>query len=356
MREEEKHMKEEEEKRRKEEKERMKREHEENERKKKEAEEQRFIQEEIERLAHEAEAKRMEKERLKAEEEKKLKSQLTAKSMYEQALMTMRSAQKSVRSDKVVTLRKGTISDIRNKIFEKKVTEQKPVLKKLVPKKHIITDNNKTCKESVTVTDQEAPANITVKQDTNKTESKVTEEKVKSDNNVKDEPDRKEEQERKDEVKKIKRQSFINDFAALEKTYRMLGIHKEPVFEEEIKPDKKRHASEGKAKKKSKSKSTTDMKRKEEEVSVKVEVSKIKLDILDKGQSEAKRNFFQELINEKKGLVPKETVLNGPKLRTKTTLVSAFEEKTRETTKRNSLIKEDVKVNFKCQILSLYFD
>lgn len=341
MREEERRMKEEEEKRRKEEKERLKKEKLEEEKRKKEEAEQKRVQEEIDRLAREAEEKRIEKEKLKAEEEKKLRSQLTAKSMYEQALNSMRNAQKSLSSDKVVTLRKGTISDIRNKIFEKKAAEQKPISKKIVPKKHIITDNDKTVKENELVNDEEVAMKEITKLEKNKADATNVEEQNKPEVIAVDESTQ------KDDGKNNKRQSFINDFAALEKTYRMLGIHKESVkLDEEIKPEKKRHASEGKAKKKSKSKSTSDMKKNEEDLAVKVEVNKIKIDALDKGQSEAKRNFFQDLINEKKGLVSKDVVLNGPKLRKKTDLVSAFEQKTRESTKRNSLIKEDVKVSF----------
>merc|ERR1712198_677113 len=50
-----------------------------------------------------------------------------------------------------------------------------------------------------------------------------------------------------------KRQSFISDFAALEKTYKILGLPKDPPKVEDTKaPVKKRHNSEGKIKNKTK--------------------------------------------------------------------------------------------------------
>ena len=155
---------------------------------------------------------------------------------------------------------------------------------------------------------------------------------------------------------KPKRHSFINDFAALEKTYRMLGIQRESTCleeDEEEKPAKKRHASEGKAKKKTKAKAKfveapppVQQKKKEDKVKQVEAIAKPKLDAMDKGMNEQKRNFFQDIINEKKGLVQKEVALSGPKMRKKTNLVSNFEEKTKETNKRSSLVRDDVKVRY----------
>ena len=354
MREEEKRMKEEEERKKKEEKERLKKEKEENERKRKEEEERRKIEEEKERLAKEAEAKRIEREKQKAEEERKLKSQLTARSIYEQAL-SKKGVEKSGSGDKVVTLRKGTINDIRNKIFERKAAESEQTFKKAVPKKHIIADKeakedhkeNKVSKKEFEVVQvpEKVPdavdilvANVREINETLVTPAVKTESQ-KTDN----EP-----------AKKVKRQSFINDFAALEKTYRMLGIYKDPVItDDEIIPEKKRHASEGREKKKTKTKTkmyqiTKDSKAEgTQDIKPSVESVKPKLANLDTGISVEKRNFFQEMINEKKGIVNKEVALNGPKLRKKTDLVSTFEERrSMESAKRHSLVKEEVKVMF----------
>ena len=153
-----------------------------------------------------------------------------------------------------------------------------------------------------------------------------------------------------DAPKNTKRKSFINDFAALEKTYKMLGIHKEPVLsDEETKPEKKRHASEGKAKKKTKAKAKAEPKKAQatDKSTTKQEKDEptIVIPKLDSGSNIAKRNMFQELINEKKSTAVPDPVLNKPKMRRKTNLVANFEEKTRETTKRDSLVKEDIKVN-----------
>merc|ERR1711973_716506 len=102
-------------------------------------------------MAIEAEKKRLELEKLKQEEEERLKYSLTAKSMYEQALQ--KGAGKSNSSDKVVTLRKGTISDIRNK-FAKRNDDKTPNPKK-VPKKHIIKDGCEKSKSETVIVKKE---------------------------------------------------------------------------------------------------------------------------------------------------------------------------------------------------------
>ena len=277
------------------------------------------------------------------------------RSLYEQALESRRGAEKSSSSDKVVTLRKGTINDIRNKIFEKKQNDFKPVQSK-APKKHIITDKNKVKnakeepllkmekKDEMKKVDPIESLIANVKE-INETLISV---EVKND---KEPTQRIQTDEKKDDEapKKTKRQSFINDFAALEKTYRMLGIYKEPVLsDEETKSEKKRHASEGKTKKKNKTKSKAENKKTtvDQKSTLKKDEDEPAISIpkFDAGQNIAKRNFFQEMINEKKVGANPEPVLSGPKMRRKTNLVANFEEKTRETAKRDSLIKEDIKV------------
>ena len=105
---------------------------------------------------------------------------------------------------------------------------------------------------------------------------------------------------------------------------------------------KKRHGSEGKQKKSKKKAS-----KKDTSVSVKQEEEKIKpqISIVDRIENEAKKNFFQEMINQKKGLVKEEPVLLRAQKRKKTSIATAFEEKTtNEDSKRNSIVKEELKV------------
>lgn len=222
--------------------------------------------------------------------------------------------------------------------------ENKPTVKKITPKKHIIPDKDK---KKEMKSDQKEGKENTIENTSDKImkiptpKTDITESKP-----VENVQEKKEES--SDQSKRTKRHSFINDFAALEKTYRMLGIQKDNFqMEEEEKPMKKKNASEGKAKKKNKTKSkvseTVAPTQKKEENILPDEPIKPKLDAIDKEMNELKRNYFQEMINEKKGIV--QPSLNGPKLRKKTNLVSNFEEKTRETNKRSSLIREDVKVN-----------
>merc|ERR1712198_822388 len=121
-----------------------------------------------------------------------------------------------------------------------------------------------------------------------------------------------------------KRQSFISDFAALEKTYKILGLSKDPPKEEDTKaPVKKRHNSEGKTKNR-KSTVLSDA----EPLNTKEDSppKEVKIDALDKGRAIAKRSFFQDLINEKKGVVKKDSELLGPQLRKKGSLTNAFEQ------------------------------
>merc|ERR1712098_238360 len=91
--------------------------------------------------------------------------------------------------------------------------------------------------------------------------AKVTETKDKKLSNIvsdKPEPPKKIEDSKQTEMdgKNSKRQSFISDFAALEKTYKILGMNvsKEPNKIEETTTTKKRHNSEGKVKNRDKAK------------------------------------------------------------------------------------------------------
>merc|ERR1712192_39935 len=151
-----------------------------------------------------------------------------------------------------------------------------------------------------------------------------------------------------------KRQSFISDFAALEKTYKILGISQGPdpsVAEESKKvATKKRHNSEGKIKNKDKVKA-----KRKSMVSSEVESnepkeeppSEPKVDKVAKIQNEAKKNFFQEQINRNKGLIKDEKELLGPRVRKKGSLVNAFEQNMTESDKlkRQSQINDDVRVD-----------
>merc|ERR1712083_371869 len=151
-----------------------------------------------------------------------------------------------------------------------------------------------------------------------------------------------------------KRQSFISDFAALEKTYKILGISKGPdqsgAEENKKMTTKKRHNSEGKIKNKDKVKA-----KRKSMVSSEVESNdpkeeppnEPKVDKIPKIQNEAKKNFFQEQINRNKGLVKDEKELLGPRVRKKGSLVNAFEQNLTESDKmkRQSQINDEVKVD-----------
>ena len=87
--------------------------------------------------------------------------------------------------------------------------------------------------------------------------------------------------------------------------------------------------------------------KKESAVSAKQEeIAMPQISIVDRIQNENKKNFFQEMINQKKGLVKEEPVLLRAQKRKKTSIASAFEEKTtNEESKRNSIAKDELKVN-----------
>merc|ERR1711973_837691 len=100
---------------------------------------------------------------------------------------------------------------------------------------------------------------------------------------------------------------------------------------------------EGKAKKKTKAKAPAPLEPKENKEESKVQ-NKPKIDAIDKGLNEAKKNFFQQKINESRNSKTEENIV-GPKMRKKNDLISAFEDKTKENAKRNSLVKEEIRVD-----------
>merc|ERR1719468_525609 len=71
-------------------------------------------------------------------------------------------------------------------------------------------------------------------------------------------------------------------------------------------------------------------------------------DVLNKGKAANKKNFFQSLINEKKGLVKKEPELIGPQVRKRTSLTTSFaSSKEEEDSKRKSMLRDDIRVDKK---------
>merc|ERR1712012_802300 len=129
---------EEERKRKLEEEERRKRQLEEEEkiRRLHEEEEERRRKEEEIRILEGEEARRIAEEKKK--NEGKFAGLRPAAAMFEKALEAKRSMQKSIKGERVITLRKGTISEIRSKIFDNQPQEE-PIIRKSksAPKKII---------------------------------------------------------------------------------------------------------------------------------------------------------------------------------------------------------------------------
>ena len=119
-----------------------------------------------------------------------------------------------------------------------------------------------------------------------------------------------------------------------------------PKSEETAAPVKKRHNSEGKVKNKDKAKANrksavlSDVE--PMDIMESPSEKEIKIDALDKGRAIAKRSFFQDLINEKKGIVKKEPELLGPQIRKKASLVNSFEQNPDQENeiKRRSITKD----------------
>ena len=347
----------EEERRRKlEEEERRKRQLEEEERLRKlrEEEEERLRQEEELRKAQEEEARRKAEE--KSKHENRFSGLKPAAAMFEKALEAKRSVQKSIKGERVITLRKGTISEIRSKIFDNQPQEE-PIIRKSksAPKKIIIEDNNKNSDNKTNgenIKNEKGEAKLT--QEIDVKQSEAEDKKLNSTVSDKLEPPKKIEDSKQPEMdgKNSKRQSFISDFAALEKTYKILGMNvsKEPNKIEETTTTKKRHNSEGKVKNKDKAKrrsaAVNEEKKAPEPPTPEIQTEPV-INALDKGRAAQKKNFFQTLINEKKGAVKKESELMGPQMRKKTNFTQSFEVGNDEDTKRKSFIKDDIKVDKK---------
>ena len=339
-----------------EEEERRRRQQEEEERLRKEEEERRLREQEM-RRAEEEEARRIEE--LRKKEESRFAGMKPA-AMFERALEAKRSMQKSITGERIITLRKGTISEIRNKIFDNQPVEE-PIQRKSrpVPKKIIVDKDKKASENSNTESDfkvkdtlDEEKQNKTKKQDDDimhLDKSKMQQNKVKE----ADSENKKIEKEL--EQKGSKRQSFISDFAALEKTYKILGMSgaKEQAVTEDEEPKvvKKRHNSEGRVKNKDKAKrksAVINSTEKKPDEPVKKAPEPIILPDLKLNKADNKKNFFQSLINEKKGLVKKEPELIGPQVRKRTSLTTSFaSNKEEEDSKRTSLLRDDVRVDKK---------
>merc|ERR1711923_534074 len=103
-------------------------------------------EEEIRQLEEE-EARRIAEEKKK--HEGKFAGLKPAAAMFEKALEAKRSMQKSIKGERVITLRKGTISEIRSKIFDNQ-PEEVNIPTRSKPKK-LILDDNKGIKENKTV-------------------------------------------------------------------------------------------------------------------------------------------------------------------------------------------------------------
>ena len=220
---------EDEKRRREEEIELKRRQKEEEERRQREEEEERMRQEEKRRMEEE-EAERRRKEWEK--KEGKYAGMKPAAAMFQRALDAKGSAQKALGGGekRVSTLKKGTISEIRSKIFDQKSLDKsrsdeqiKPPPKKLIipsskegegkkantPSPRPQTD--KGC-HAVAVTDDHNKADKNPRKDATCVDSEKMEQNKPTEPKIDEGPN--------------KRQSFISDFAALEKTYKILGISK----------------------------------------------------------------------------------------------------------------------------------
>merc|ERR1712012_476840 len=196
----------------------------------------RIVQERLKQRQIEKEAKLEEESRILegeearriAEEKKKNEGKFAglrpAAAMFEKALEAKRSVQKSIKGERVITLRKGTISEIRSKIFDNQPQEE-PIIRKSksAPKKIIIEDNNKNADNKTNgenIKNEKGEAKLT--QEIDVKQSEAEDKKLNSTVGDKLEPPKKIEESKQPEMdgKNSKRQSFISDFAALEKTYK----------------------------------------------------------------------------------------------------------------------------------------
>merc|ERR1712126_507404 len=319
-------------------------------RQKKEEEDRKRREEEEERIREEIARKKEaeEKERRRKEWERtegKYAGLKPAAAMFQRALDAKGSKNDTAAEKRVAALKKGTISEIRSKIFEQKTDTRKTENKtKPGPKKLIITWARKT--ENKT---KPGPKKLIITP-ANKEETAVTHSETeyndkpmegKEETNISQEEENK--CDKKVEENANKRQSFISDFAALEKSYKILGLSKisQDINEEETGkvPVKKRHNSEGKIKNKDKAKAN----KKPEIESDKPKEAKV--DLVLKVQNQASRNYFQEKINETKGLNKDGQQLLGPRLRKKGSIAHVFEQNSTDKAKRDSQTIEEIRVD-----------
>ena len=124
-------------------------------------------------------------EKIKQQHEGKYAGLKPAAAMFEKALDAKRSVQKTVRGERVITLRKGTISEIRSKIFDSSPKEE-PVPKQLKqgPKKHIIPDRKEEVTNKVAKTNEAEKSNVkqneVLESETNHKQNKDIENKERS--------------------------------------------------------------------------------------------------------------------------------------------------------------------------------
>merc|ERR1712242_428613 len=104
-------------------------------------------EEEEERIRQDELRRKLEEEEARKKEENKFAGLKPAAAMFQKALEAKNSMQKSITGERIITLRKGTISEIRNKIFDSQPQEE-PIIRrsKPVPKK-IILDSSKKSEE-----------------------------------------------------------------------------------------------------------------------------------------------------------------------------------------------------------------
>merc|ERR1712126_264937 len=97
-------------------------------------------------LEEEERLRRLKEEEERKKHEGKFAGLKPAAAMFEKALEAKRSMQKSIKGERVITLRKGTISEIRSKIFDNQ-PEEVNIPTRSKPKK-LILDDNKGAKEN----------------------------------------------------------------------------------------------------------------------------------------------------------------------------------------------------------------
>merc|ERR1712179_98279 len=267
-----------------------------------------------------------------------------AAAMFQRALDAKDSKNSGTGEKRVATLKEGTISEIRSKIFDQKAdrkntrNQTKPAPKKLIipsstqdepiePTTPEDKSVKKVCKEEPVVRQsdiQNKSKSLEVEETPN-----IEQEDVKCEKKAEDSPN--------------KRQSFISDFAALEKTYKILGLNRESqdIKEEDTEkvPTKKRHNSEGKIKNKDKVKVN-----RKSEIEPN-EPKEAKVDLILKVQNQANRSFFQEKINISKGIKKEDPEMLGPRMRKKGSLANAFEQSNTDKTKRDSQTAEEIRVD-----------